>query len=52
MQINVSRRIIVDRLAYRNILVGIMCEIYKIAKQTTVEYNQGQSICKKKLSKA
>lgn len=33
MQINLSCRIIMDQLAYGNILVDIMCEIYKIAKQ-------------------
>lgn len=35
------------RLAYENILVGMMCEIHKSAKQTTVEYNQGRDVQKK-----
>lgn len=47
MQINVSHRIRMGRLAYENILVGMMCEIHKSAKQTTVEYNQGRDVQKK-----
>lgn len=37
-----------NRLAYTNILVGIIYEIYNIAKQATVEYNQEQSRWKRK----
>lgn len=40
MQNNVLCRIIMNSLAYRNILVGILCEICKIAKQAIIDYNQ------------
>ena len=33
MQINVSHRIRMGRLAYGNILVGMMCEIHKTANK-------------------
>lgn len=33
MQNNVLHRIIMNRLAYRNNLVGIMCQICKMTKQ-------------------
>lgn len=43
MQNNVSCEIITERLAYRNILVDIIYEIYKRAKHTMIEYNQKNS---------
>lgn len=47
MQMCVSFRIII-RLAYRNILLETMCEIYNTVKQTMVEFNSKQSRYRRK----